>query len=165
MAAWNRSTLAGLTIAVSLALSLPQSTAADEHLIASIDIAGWLAGCWQGGEDELRSAEHWMAPDGGTMIGMSRTVRGDRTVAYELVRIVETDSDGLAYIASPSGQSTTRFDLVAFDDDRLVFENLAHDFLQRIVYRRLDAERIVARIEDESGERVIDFPMWRDDCP
>ena len=131
---------------------------------ASIDDASWLTGCWSGGEGDTRSEEHWMAPDGGTMIGMNRTVRGNETVAYELVRIVETGAESLAYIASPSGQATTRFDLVRAGDDELVFENLAHDFPQRILYRRLDRDRIVARIEDESGARAVDFPLHRKRC-
>ena len=147
-----------------MVLVLLSAAASSQTLDASVADAGWLAGCWAGGGGDTRSEEHWMAPDGGTMIGMNRTVKDGRTVAYELIRIVETEAGGLAFIASPSGQSTTRFELVRIDEALLVFENLAHDFPQRITYTRTSADRILARIEDESGERTIDFPMRRKDC-
>jgi len=147
-----------------IVLALLSAAASSQTLDASVADAGWLAGCWAGGDGDTRSEEHWMAPGGGTMIGMNRTVKDGTTVAYELIRIVETDTGSLAFIASPSGQSTTRFELVRMDESQLVFENLAHDFPQRITYTRSSANVIVARIEDESGERTIDFPMRRKDC-
>jgi hypothetical protein len=48
-----------------------------------------------------------------------------------------------------------------------VFENAAHDFPQRVLYRREAADRLVARIEGlRNGQpRGIDFPMQRMACP
>lgn len=122
----------------------------------------WLAGRWEGIAPGRVSQEYWMEPLGGTMVGMSRTVAGDRTVAWEHLRIEERGS-GLAYIAYPSGQAETRFDLVGQDDALVVFENLAHDFPQRIRYRLLADGSLRAQIEGmrEGALRVIDFPMKR----
>jgi hypothetical protein len=48
-----------------------------------------MAGCWRQ-EGAARTVEEmWMAPGGGTMFGVSRTVAGGRTVAYESMRIHE----------------------------------------------------------------------------
>ena len=43
----------------------------------------WLAGCWSRTDAEAGSGEQWTAPAGGTMLGVSRTVRDGRTVEYE----------------------------------------------------------------------------------
>jgi hypothetical protein len=48
-----------------------------------------------------------------------------------------------------------------------VFENPAHDFPQRIIYRRLSPDSLVARIEGpgpNNTTRGIDFPMRRVNC-
>ncbi|MDP2958801.1 MAG: hypothetical protein Q8N53_20420 [Longimicrobiales bacterium] len=48
----------------------------------------------------------------------------------------------------------------------LVFENLQHDFPQRILYRPLGLDSLVARIEGprRDGPRGFDFPMRRVSC-
>ena len=51
----------------------------------------------------------------------------------------------------------------SIDDGVVVFENLAHDFPQRIIYRRNRRRRVTARIEGTvKGEsRGRDFPYSR----
>ena len=49
-----------------------------------------------------------MAPRGGSMLGMSRTVIGGKTVEYEFLRIALVDGT-LAYVAKPSGQAEAPF--------------------------------------------------------
>ena len=122
----------------------------------------WLAGRWEGVTPGRVWQEHWMEPLGGTMVGMSRTVAGNRTVAWEHLRIEEREG-GLVYIAYPSGQAETRFELVEQDDALAVFENPAHDLPQRIRYRLLEGGSLLAQIEGirEGALRVIDFPMKR----
>lgn len=61
----------------------------------------WMAGRWQtaaGGR--VRIEEHWMSPAGSLMLGMSRTVAGDKTVEFEYIRL-EQRSDGIYYVAIP----------------------------------------------------------------
>jgi hypothetical protein len=110
--------------------------------------------------------EQWMRPRGGTMVGMSRTVRGGRTVAWESLRISERDG-ALVYVASPSNQATTEFASTVVSDTLVVFENAAHDFPQRILYRPGAADSLWARIEGERGGQLrgIDFRMARATCP
>lgn len=94
------------------------------------------------------------------------TVKNSKTVAYEFLRIRETEAGGIEYIAKPSGQSEASFLLVRLSDREVVFENPAHDFPQRIIYRLEAGGELVARIEGEvKGEvRTVDFPMKRVDC-
>ena len=54
---------------------------------AQVDQLGWLAGCWKSDGAEAGSGEQWMPVAGGSLLGMARTVRAGRTVAWEFMRI------------------------------------------------------------------------------
>lgn len=126
----------------------------------------WLAGCWAADGGEPGSGEQWMAPAGGTMLGMSRTVRRGRTIEHEFVQI-RAGADGvLVYIAQPSNQRETSFTLKSQTAHEVVFENAAHDFPQRVIYRSLPDGRLAARIEGlrQGSLRGVDFPMRRAAC-
>ena len=103
-----------------------------------------------------------MAPRGGSMLGMSRTVSGDKTVEYEFLRIAIVNG-ALTYVARPSGQAEAAFPVKSLEDGVVVFENLSHDFPQRIIYRRNADATVTARIEGTvKGEtRGRDFPYRR----
>lgn len=151
------------TLAAGAALLLFRPAAAE------LSDYAWLAGCWlleTGDDTSLRTEEHWMAPAGGLMLGMSRTLRHGEAVAWEFVRIVE-DYYGTRFVASPSGQATVEFFLVSVENDTLVFENTEHDFPQRIVYRKGGAKRLVAWVEGvtaEGRQQRIDFGYERKHC-
>jgi hypothetical protein len=132
---------------------------------ADVKNAGWLAGCWELKTANRVTHEQWMAPLGGMMLGMSRTVTRDTAREYEYLRIESRDGI-VAYVAQPSGQELTRFPATVLTDSLLVFSNPGHDFPQRIVYRRTSAASITARIEGtrDGRERGIDFPMQKVAC-
>jgi hypothetical protein len=152
-----------LKIFAAAVLALGAGGAAGADPVARL---GWLHGCWQAAGAEAGSGEQWMAAAGGTVLGMSRTVRKGKTTEYEFLQIRETEPGKLAYIAMPSGRPPTTFTLVRESDTEFVFENLGHDFPQRVIYRR-DGDKILnARIEGTSKgkARGIDFPMKRVSC-
>jgi hypothetical protein len=111
-----------------------------------VDDLAWLAGSWAGDSAGTRIEEHWMAPLGGQMVGMHRDVVGGRAVSFEFFRIA-SDSAGVAYLSSPRGRPATRFGLAESGPRRVVFENPAHDFPQRILYWLDPRGRLHARIE------------------
>lgn len=100
------------------------------------------------------------------MLGISRSVRDGRTVAFEFIRIVELVGGELAFIASPSGQNTTQFSMTSLGDREVIFENPDHDFPQRIIYRLISDEELLGRVEGtmNGAERALDFPMKKIDC-
>ena len=128
----------------------------------NVDSLVWLSGCWAQPRPNGLVEEQWMAPRGGSMLGMSRTVIGGTTTEYEFLRIAVVDG-ALAYVARPSGQAEAAFPLKSIADGVVVFENLSHDFPQRIIYRRSDDASVTARIEGTvKGEaRGRDFPYKR----
>ena len=132
---------------------------------ATIDQMAWLTGCWTQTQTETSIEERWMTPAGGVMLGMGRAVRSGKLRDYEYTRIVETDGS-LAYVAEPSGQDKATFPLKTLTSDEAVFENLAHDFPQRVIYRRQGPDAVAARIEGQiDGQaRAVDFPYKRCDA-
>jgi hypothetical protein len=133
---------------------------------ADVDGLAWMAGCWEFTRGGTSVEEHWMAPRGGALIGMSRTVREGRMVAYESV-IIRGDSSGrLAYHAFPSGQAPAVFPAVEVTDSSAIFEDPTHDFPQRIIYR-LRGDTLGARVEGirNGALRGSDFPYLRTACP
>ena len=162
--------LFGLAAAVMVRSSMAPEDEGDAG--AALEMAGpigelaWLAGCWAQEGPDYRRDEQWMAPAGGTMLGMSRTVANGETVEYESIRI-ETREMGLAYVALPSGQSEATFGQAELSDSTVVFENLDHDFPQRIAYARQGRDAVMAWIEgDVDGvNQVIEFPLTRTRCP
>jgi hypothetical protein len=132
---------------------------------ATIDRVKWLQGCWQTTRGEATIEEHWMAPRGGTMLGMGRTVRGGKIAEYELVLIKEQGA-ALAYEAHPSGQPSATFLSTTASDTSVVFENPKHDFPQRVGYQRDGSEGLQAWIDGEvNGKaRRVDFAYRRARC-
>lgn len=112
-----------------------------------------MAGDWQTERGKAMIDEHWSHPAGGTMMGMSRTVAGGRTVEFEFLRIEER-ADGIFYVAQPNGGPPTDFKLVTLEKQRATFENLQHDFPQRIIYEKRADGSLLARIEGDVGGKL-----------
>jgi hypothetical protein len=129
---------------------------------ATVDRLAWIAGCWSRTLPDGVNEEHWMTPAGGTMLGMSRTVRSGKTTEHEFLQIREVDGS-LAYIARPSGQAEATFPLKTISAQEAVFENPGHDFPQRVIYRRNADGTVTARIEGTMNgtSRGTDFPYSR----
>ncbi len=129
---------------------------------APLDRAGWLAGCWELRRGERITVEMWMAPAGGLMLGASRTTVGTALREWEQLSI-RVAGDTLVYTAKPSGQAEASFRTpLPARGDTLTFENLAHDFPQRIRYARRGVDSLVARVE--AGARGFDLAMRKVAC-
>jgi hypothetical protein len=133
---------------------------------AGVQRVAWLQGCWAVVSPERTIEEHWMVPRGRSMVGVGRTVRGDTLVEYELV-VIREQGDQLAYEAHPAGQPAAVFLSREVTDSSVLFENLQHDFPQRIGYARRGADTLLAWIEGtQQGQvRRIEFPYRRAVCP
>ena len=106
----------------------------------------WMTGSWVGTSQGVEMEEHWTAPKGGSMIGMHRDVARGRTISFEFLRI-EVQKEQIVYLSMPNGHSpATPFPLKEVSGTRVVFENPAHDFPQRIIYWK-DGNDLLARIE------------------
>lgn len=135
---------------------------------SSVADARWLAGCWEL-TDATRGiviTEMWMKPNGGSMLGIGRTVRKGVAADFEFLRI-EEKGNSLSYISKPrQNDQEIEFKLIKSAAKEFVFENAAHDFPQRIIYKQSGNESLWARIEGTSDgkTRGIDFRYTRAKC-
>jgi hypothetical protein len=119
---------------------------------------GWMSGDWQtaaGGRAQIE--EHWTLPAGGTMIGVGRTIAGDKTVEFEFLRI-EQRGDDIFYVANPNAQCPqTDFKLTSLTGQQAIFENPEHDYPKRVIYRKKSDGSLVASIDAGEGTKSQSF--------
>ena len=161
-----RSTIIGVLTAGMLVIASPLLGLAQDTRV-SIQSLTWLSGCWEMNlpGKNMSSTEQWMKPAGGMMMGAGRTIKNGRILDYEFLRIVE-EADGVFYIAKPTGnKEETKFKLVRSSAWEVTFENPAHDFPQRVIYK-LTGDKLDARIEGtkDGKTRGVAFPYTRAAC-
>jgi uncharacterized protein DUF6265 len=148
--------------AVLLTVSFVAS--AQDRPAVQIGQVAWIGGCWQLSRGGEVIDEQWMAPRAGVMLGMARTVRGDRVASQEFT-VIRVRDGRLVYEANPSGQSPATFTATAVSPDRVVFENPAHDYPKRITYARQASDALTASVDDGKGGKRIEYPYKRAICP
>ena len=126
-------------------------------------LIAWLSGCWQINRGGEVIDEQWMAPRAGIMVGMARSVRGDKVTSTEST-IIRVRDGKLVYEANPSGQPPTTFTASTATADRVVFENPQHDYPKRVAYERRGADAVTAWIDDGNGAKRVEYPFKRAEC-
>lgn len=128
-----------------------------------LDDLAFLAGCWAGENSE----EVWLKPAGGNMLGVGRTLRDGRAAVSEFMHIAAGEGGTLVMsVQQKLGGPVTAFKLIKSGDGSAAFENPAHDFPQRILYRRNPDGSLFARIEGNAGgkARSRDFRFRPAEC-
>jgi hypothetical protein len=129
-----------LVLIVFAAATAAQAAPADD--VAKLS---WIAGSWVEEKGGVTTRETWLPPLGGVMAGAGQTNRGTRPPRVEHMKIT-AEPGGATFTAIVPGQPATPFVLLPGKDGEAVFENKAHDFPQRVIYRRC-GEDLCARVE------------------
>ena len=133
---------------LSLSFLVIASTASAEIPLAPPD---WMSGYWLSCENGEQIAENWFGAGTGTLLGTNLT-QGEQT-SFEFLRVTANERGGISYYSMPNGAPVTEFTMTSNENQRAVFENPAHDFPQRVIYRR-DGNRLRARIEGDINGRL-----------
>ena len=151
---------------ISLSLMLfTMAAAAFQAPAPTVKDVAWIAGCWDYTRNTRHVTEHWMPAEGGTMMGVSRTVNNGKTTEWEFL-IIREGAKGLEYVAKPSGQPEATFTVDhACRRPRSCSRIPPTTFPKKIVYKR-DGDALVASIEGPmNGQtRKIDFPYKKTAC-
>jgi hypothetical protein len=158
-------TTAAFLLALTHTISAQNPTSVvSRQTVTGIEGAVWLQGCWESTTPTRTVEESWTSAKGGSMIGVSRTIRDGKMTAYEMI-VLREQGDRLAYEAHPSGQSSTTFLSTRISASELVFENPAHDFPQEVGYRRAGDSLLAWIRGTQNGQaRRIEFPYTRARC-
>jgi hypothetical protein len=111
----------------------------------------WMAGHWLSCENGAPIAENWFGSGSGMLLGANLTLGAQ--ASFEFLRVAANKRGGFSYYSMPNGAPVTEFTMTSNENHRVVFENLTHDFPQRVIYRR-EGDRLQARIEGEIGGRL-----------
>jgi Domain of unknown function (DUF6265) len=121
---------------------------------SEVDRLSWFEGHWLGVSAGVSMEEQWTSVRGGALLGLHRDVKGERMVSFEFLRIQAT-AEGTFYYGSPRSKPPVPFKLKELGERRAVFENLQHDFPQRILYWLDAAGAMHARIEGPQGGKTV----------
>jgi hypothetical protein len=86
-------------------------------------------------------------------------------IEYELT-LIKQDGARLLYEAHPSAQAPTTFVATVANGDSVIFAAPEHDFPQRVGYRRMGRDSVMAWIDGtmRGAQRRIEFPYRRVSC-
>lgn len=110
-----------------------------------------LSGLWQTDTGEGMLYEEWTKEHNNVMYGKSYMVEGTDSTVFERVELAKKDS-GVYYIPTVKDQNGSQpvyFKMISSNDSSFTFENKLHDFPQRIIYRFVTNDSLVARIEGD----------------
>jgi hypothetical protein len=125
----------------------------------------WLIGAWQNVSGNEISTEIWEKKNDSVFAAKSFVVVNNDTVFSETISI-ERHGRSLFYIPTVKEQNhgqAIEFELVSSNEGQLVFENLKHDFPQKITYNKITKDSILAEISgiEEGKLKNILFPFKR----
>ena len=131
-----------------------------------LSAVSFMTGCWTGpSQNGAIIEEHYSEAADNMLIGMTRYVKAGRVIDFEFTTIERTDTS-LVMTPRPKGVKSDSFPLKEVTDGYAVWENLKHDFPQRVIYRRgADGTlRRAHRGNDSAGRaahRLDDAPVRR----
>ncbi len=139
----------------------------------TLDDVAWLKGCWRTeapreAESGSQTTEVWIDPPGPALFGYSFTEGEGAVQGWEQMRIDAADGGRPRFVAMPGGGAPIAFRMVEQinrDDPAqlAVFENPAHDYPQRVTYRR-DHNRLTATISRADGSDPYTYEYRRISC-
>ncbi len=155
----------GRRITIVLFALIAMSMIAQAQTEASLENLSWLSGCWEGRQGNAVLEEIWSKPAGGSMLGLSRTVKGEQTVSFEFMQLRQ-ENGVLVFLPQPQGGTRVPFPLKDSFGGKLTFENKEHDFPQRVIYERKGPALLLAAIEGiyKGKEAREEFQMRKVRC-
>ena len=125
----------------------------------------WLLGDWENKMEEGNLSENWVSKDDSTFVGHSYFIKEKDTMSIESIELLQKGED-LFYIPTVKGQNNDKpvtFKLTTATAMEFTFENLAHDYPQKIVYKKAGPNDLIATISGtQQGKKSTEsYPMKR----
>ncbi|MGV3460097.1 MAG: DUF6265 family protein [Flavobacterium sp.] len=111
--------------------------------------AEWLLGSWGNTTPEGALTEKWEKVNDSVMHGESYFVIGGKDTLFAETVALTSENGKLAYTVTVPGQNDekpVRFDMTSSNESQIVFENPQHDFPNKIVYKKITNDSLVAEI-------------------
>ena len=113
-----------------------------------IKASHWLLGTWENKSTDGNLKEIWTKANDSTYGGQSYFIKGNDTIHFETIQLQQLEEE-LTYSATIKGQNNDKavsFQLTNATENEMVFENLKHDYPQKITYSQLSPDSLLVKI-------------------
>lgn len=129
----------------------------------ALERAAWLLGTWVQQTARGMAYETWTRESTFTFSGKSYALNGKDTLVFETIQLVQK-REGLFYMPAVRGQNggkSVSFKLGRISATEIEFDNPGHDFPQKISYRQVGNDSLIAVISGTVGSKHTSrqFPM------
>lgn len=123
----------------------------------------WLVGSWEQKLPEGSLIETWTKDNDSTYSGKSYFIREKDTLHSESIVLTQKNED-LLYIPTVKGQNNDEpvtFTMTSDAENAFTFENPAHDYPQKITYKKVNETNLLATIsgKQDGKESKESYPM------
>jgi hypothetical protein len=132
-----------LLASLLLVISCKKDTLADK-----LNPAQWIVGNWEQKTDKGILTESWQRQNDSVFVGSCYFINESDTLHSETI-LLEQRADSITYSANVTGQNNNKpvpFTLTKANTNSLVFENLSHDYPQKIVYQKSKSNGLLVTI-------------------
>lgn len=136
------------TTLILLLLVIVSCKNSDSNKNEKIKAASWLLGNWENKSADGNLTENWEKVNDSTFQAQSYYIKEKDTVHFESI-ILQQKGENLTYTATVKGQNNDKpvvFKLKTATDKQVSFENLKHDYPQKISYNQITPDSLVAKI-------------------
>ncbi len=139
------------------------STNAMAQEITDLSQFEFMLGTWSAEFPDGAFYESWTKESSTRFVGEAYTIKGGDSTPSETLSLEILDDgyhNGVYYVATPIFQDSTFFLFVAGTNEDAEFQNPQHDFPQRIVYKKIDADRmfvVVDNLTENSRQLTFNF--------
>ena len=125
----------------------------------------WLIGNWEQKLPDGVVTESWSKENDSTFSGKSYFIKGKDTIHLESISLTQKKEE-LLYIPTVHGQNNdepTTFKMTSEAQNTFSFENPAHDYPQKITYKKINNTSLLATISGKQlgKDSTESYPMTK----
>jgi len=133
------------------------------HQFEKLQKMEWLIGHWEQQLPDGMITETWTKDNDSVFSGRSFFIKGKDTIHLENILLTQR-KDELLYIPTVHGQNNdepVNFKLNSDVENSFSFENPVHDYPQKITYKRVTSDRLIATISgiQQGKQSQESYPM------
>lgn len=124
----------------------------------------WLIGNWENKIDEGLLTETWTKENDSTFSGTTYFIINKKDTVHSETILLKQLNNQLIYSPTVKGQNNDEpvdFKLSSESENTFTFENLKHDYPQKIVYKKVNETNLVATISgmQQGKQSTESYPM------
>jgi hypothetical protein len=161
----NRIVVFLVLICSSVLLVLVSCQNKSENKYEQLGKMDWLTATWENKMPEGTLKEIWVKENDSTFSARSFFIKEEDTLHNETI-LLSQKNDVITYSAKIIGENNDKFidfKLTTTNENSYTFENPSHDYPQKIMYKKVDNNNLVATISGIQGDKLCSdsYPMKR----